>query len=136
MLRCSARNSVDDAYPNRLEFAGQCAPERNAVKDYDYIVVRVGTAGCVVAGRLAQDPATRLPLPKACRARRTRATAVPRADGMARKLAALEIRLAAVRPIGTRCMGPVELVAADPHLKVRRLHRKDLCIDIQERTRR
>jgi choline dehydrogenase len=48
-----------------------------AVRDYDYIVVGGGTAGCVVAARLSQDPGSRVLLLEAGAAERTRAMRVP-----------------------------------------------------------
>ena len=49
---------------------------REAVTDYDYIIVGGGTAGCVLAARLTQDPGTRVLLLEAGSAR-----AGPRHDG-------------------------------------------------------
>ena len=46
---------------------------------YDYIVVGGGSAGCVVAARLAQDPGARVLLLEAGSSDRTRATTVPNA---------------------------------------------------------
>ncbi len=46
---------------------------------YDYIVVGGGSAGCIVAARLAQDPAARVLLLEAGSSERTRATTVPNA---------------------------------------------------------
>ncbi len=55
------------------------ASERKAVDGYDYIVVGGGSAGCVVAARLAQDPGARVLLLEAGSSERTRATTVPNA---------------------------------------------------------
>jgi choline dehydrogenase len=49
------------------------------VDEYDYIVVGGGSAGCVVAARLAQDPSARVLLLEAGSPERTRATTVPNA---------------------------------------------------------
>ena len=46
---------------------------------FDYIVVGGGSAGCVVAARLAQDPSARVLLVEAGGSERTRATTVPNA---------------------------------------------------------
>src|ERR1700728_1319245 len=55
------------------------ASEREAVDGFDYIVVGGGSAGCVVAARLAQDPGARVLLLEAGGSERTRATTVPNA---------------------------------------------------------
>jgi choline dehydrogenase len=49
------------------------------VDGFDYIVVGGGSAGCVVAARLAQDPSARVLLVEAGSSERTRATTVPNA---------------------------------------------------------
>ena len=55
------------------------ASEREAVDGFDYIVVGGGSAGCVVAARLAQDPSARVLLLEAGGSERTRATTIPNA---------------------------------------------------------
>ncbi len=47
--------------------------------EFGYIVVGAGTAGCVIAARLSQDPSTRVLLLEAGSAERTRAMTVPAA---------------------------------------------------------
>jgi choline dehydrogenase len=49
------------------------------VKEYDYVVVGAGTAGCVVAARLTRDADARVLLLEAGTAERTRAMTVPNA---------------------------------------------------------
>jgi choline dehydrogenase len=55
------------------------ASEREAMDGFDYIVVGGGSAGCVVAARLAQEPSARVLLLEAGGSERTRATTVPNA---------------------------------------------------------
>ena len=45
--------------------------------EFDYIIVGAGTAGCVLAARLTQDPTCRVLLLEAGGAERTRAMTVP-----------------------------------------------------------
>src|SRR5215471_13474616 len=52
---------------------------RVPMMSYDYVVVGAGTAGCVVAARLTQDPGARVLLLEAGSAERTRAMTVPNA---------------------------------------------------------
>ena len=53
------------------------AAEGKTVTEFDYIIVGAGTAGCVLAARLTQDPGTRVLLLEAGGAERTRAMTVP-----------------------------------------------------------
>ncbi len=53
------------------------AAEGNVVTEFDYIIVGAGTAGCVVAARLSEDPGTRVLVLEAGSAERTRAMTVP-----------------------------------------------------------
>lgn len=49
------------------------------MQEYDYVVVGAGTAGCVLAARLSQDPAAQVLLVEAGSRERTRAMTVPNA---------------------------------------------------------
>ena len=53
--------------------------ERDVVERFDYVVVGAGTAGCVVAGRLSENPDVRVLVVEAGSAERTRAMTVPHA---------------------------------------------------------
>ncbi len=53
--------------------------EGTGVKEYDYVVVGAGTAGCVLAARLTQDAGARVLLLEAGSSQRTRAMTVPNA---------------------------------------------------------
>lgn len=53
------------------------SPANGAVEEFSYIVVGAGTAGCVVAARLSQDPSARVLLLEAGGPERTRAMVIP-----------------------------------------------------------